>query len=48
MNLFVISGVCDAPVSEVVKGEIPFIIVLLAALLVITYFPVVSLVFVNY
>jgi C4-dicarboxylate transporter DctM subunit len=47
MNLFVISGVCDAPVSEVVKGEFPFIIVLLAALLVITYFPVVSLVFVH-
>jgi C4-dicarboxylate transporter DctM subunit len=47
MNIFVVSAVCDAPVMEVVKGEIPFIIILLAALLIITYFPWVSLVFVN-
>jgi C4-dicarboxylate transporter, DctM subunit len=47
MNIFVISGVCDAPVTEVVKGEIPFIIVLLAALLIITYFPALSLMFIN-
>ncbi len=47
MNIFVVSGVCKASVMEVVKGEIPFIIVLLAALLIITYFPAASLVFVH-
>ena len=45
MNLFVLSSVCDEPVLEVVKGHIPFLILLLAALLVITYLPWLSLVF---
>lgn len=46
MNLFVLSAVCDEPVIEVVKGHIPFLILLFAALLIITYFPWVSLVFI--
>jgi C4-dicarboxylate transporter DctM subunit len=47
MNLFVVSSVCRVPVMEVARGEIPFILILLIALLVITYFPIVSLVFVQ-
>jgi C4-dicarboxylate transporter DctM subunit len=47
MNLFVLSAVCDEPVIEVVKGHIPFLILLFSALLIITYFPWVSLVFIN-
>jgi C4-dicarboxylate transporter DctM subunit len=47
MNLFVLSAVCDEPVIEVVKGHIPFLILLLSALLIITYFPAVSLVFIK-
>ena len=46
MNLFVLSAVCDEPVIEVVKGHIPFLILLFSALLIITYFPWVSLVFI--
>jgi C4-dicarboxylate transporter DctM subunit len=47
MNLFVLSAVCNEPVLEVVKGHIPFLILLLSALLIITYFPEVSLVFIK-
>ena len=47
MNLFVLSAVCDEPIMEVVKGHIPFLIVLFSSLLIITYFPAVSLVFVK-
>jgi C4-dicarboxylate transporter DctM subunit len=47
MNLFVLSAVCNEPVLEVVKGHIPFLILLLSALLIITYFPAVSLVFIK-
>ena len=47
MNLFVLSAVCHEPIVEVVKGHIPFLILLFASLLIITYFPQVSLVFIN-
>ncbi|MFH1489075.1 MAG: TRAP transporter large permease subunit [Pseudomonadota bacterium] len=46
MNLYVLSAVCDESVIEVVKGHIPFLILLFSALLIITYFPWVSLVFI--
>lgn len=47
MNLFVLSAVCDEPIGEVVKGHIPFLILLFLSLLIITYFPAVSLVFLH-
>jgi len=47
MNLFVLSAVCDEPVIEVVKGHIPFLILLFCSLLTITYFPAVSLIFIK-
>lgn len=47
MHLFVMSAVCKEPVMEVVKGVLPFLILLLTGLFVITYFPNVSLVFLG-
>ena len=47
MNLFVLSAVCHEPVVEVVKGHIPFLIVLFGSLIVISYFPAVSLLFIH-
>ncbi len=47
MNLFVLSAVCDEPVMEVVKGHIPFLIVLFGSLIIISYIPAVSLIFIK-
>ncbi|MFH1122844.1 MAG: TRAP transporter large permease subunit [Pseudomonadota bacterium] len=47
MNLFVLSAVCDEPVMEVVKGHIPFLIVLFGSLIIISYIPAVSLIFIR-
>jgi C4-dicarboxylate transporter, DctM subunit len=43
MHLFVMSAVCKEPVTEVVKGVLPFLILLFAGLFMITYVPSVSL-----
>jgi C4-dicarboxylate transporter DctM subunit len=43
MHLFVMSAVCKEPVTEVIKGVLPFLILLLAGLFVITYIPWVTL-----
>jgi C4-dicarboxylate transporter DctM subunit len=48
MHLFVMAAVCKEPVVEVMKGVLPFLILLLAGLFVITYFPWVSLVFLKH
>lgn len=47
MNLFVMSSVCKEPVTEVMKGALPFLILLIVGLFVITYIPWVSLVFIG-
>jgi C4-dicarboxylate transporter, DctM subunit len=47
MHLFVMSAVCKEPLTEVIKGVMPFLILLLAGLFVITYIPWVSLVFLG-
>ncbi|HUT71761.1 MAG TPA: TRAP transporter large permease subunit [Desulfatiglandales bacterium] len=47
MNLFVLSAVCDEPVMEVVKGHIPFLAVLFASLIIISYVPAVSLLLIE-
>jgi C4-dicarboxylate transporter DctM subunit len=47
MHLFVMSAVCKEPLTEVIKGVIPFLIILFVGLFVITYIPWVSLVFLG-
>jgi C4-dicarboxylate transporter DctM subunit len=48
MHLFVMSSVCKAPIEEVIKGVIPFFILLLVGMFVITYIPWISLVFLSH
>lgn len=43
LNLFVMSGIAKTPVHDVARGVLPFYAVRLAALLVITYVPMISL-----
>jgi C4-dicarboxylate transporter DctM subunit len=47
MHLFVMSAVCKESVMEVVRAVLPFLILLFVGLFVITYFPIVSLVFLG-
>jgi tripartite ATP-independent transporter DctM subunit len=47
MNLFIASYRFNRPVTELYRATIPFMIVLFVALLVITYWPDLSLVFLN-
>ncbi len=47
MNLFIASYRFDKPVAELYRAAIPFMIVLFAAVLVITYWPDLSLVFLQ-
>jgi C4-dicarboxylate transporter DctM subunit len=44
LNLFVTSGVSDLPVTKVIRAALPWLAVLLAALVVLTYVPWISLV----
>lgn len=39
MNLFVIKGITDAPLSEVVRGSAPFVMLMLLGLAIIAAFP---------
>jgi TRAP-type C4-dicarboxylate transport system permease large subunit len=45
MNLFIASYRFNKPVTELYQAAIPFMIVLFAAVLVITYWPALSLIF---
>lgn len=47
MHLFVMSAVCKEPITEVIRGVLPFLILLLIGLFVITYIPSVSLCFLG-
>lgn len=47
MNLFISSYRFEKPVAEIYRATIPFMIVLLAAVLLITYWPGLSLVFLS-
>jgi C4-dicarboxylate transporter DctM subunit len=42
LNLFVISNISRIPLAEVLKGTIPFFIIMLAMLLLVTYVPIIS------
>jgi C4-dicarboxylate transporter, DctM subunit len=44
LNLFVTSGISQLPVTRVIRAAVPWLVVLLAALIIVTYVPWVSLV----
>lgn len=43
LNLFVLSGVSGAPVSEVIRGIIPFLLLMVVLLIAVTFLPFLSL-----
>lgn len=43
LNLYVLSTISTAPIGEVIRGILPFLILLLAVLMVITYVPQLTL-----
>lgn len=43
LNLFVLSTISDAPIGEVIRGILPFLIILLLVLALITYWPALTL-----
>ena len=43
LNLFVLSGVSRAPVDEVIRGVVPFLLLMAALLLLVTFVPALSL-----
>jgi TRAP-type C4-dicarboxylate transport system permease large subunit len=47
MNLFIASYRFNKPITELYQAAIPFMIVLLTAVLIITYWPALSLVFLH-
>ena len=47
LNLFVMSGITKLPVHEVVRGVMPFYVVRLLALMLISYIPSISLVLIR-
>jgi C4-dicarboxylate transporter DctM subunit len=44
LNLFVTSGIAGLPVTKVIRAALPWLVVLLAALIIVTYVPWVTLV----
>jgi C4-dicarboxylate transporter DctM subunit len=47
LNLFVISGIARLPVHEVARGVLPFFLVRMTGLMLITYIPAISLALVR-
>lgn len=43
LNLFVLAGVSKAPVTEVIKGVFPFLLIMVVLLALVTFFPILSL-----
>lgn len=43
LNLFVVASISRTPLAEVVRGTVPFIVLMLGLLLLITYVPAISL-----
>lgn len=48
LNLYVLSGVSGAPVTEVIRGVLPFVLLMLVLLMVVTYIPWLSLALPDY
>ena len=47
LNLYVLAGAARAPLYEAARGALPFVLLLLALLLVVTFFPAISLALPN-
>jgi len=47
LNLYVLATVSTAPITEVLRGILPFLVLLLLCLAIITYVPQLSLVLPN-
>jgi C4-dicarboxylate transporter DctM subunit len=43
LNLFVLATISDAPIGEVIRGILPFLVILLIVLGIITYVPWITL-----
>jgi C4-dicarboxylate transporter DctM subunit len=43
LNLFVLATISDAPIGEVIRGILPFLVILLLVLGLITYWPTMTL-----
>ena len=43
LNLYVLSTISDAPIGEVIRGILPFLIILLICLMIITYWPALTM-----
>lgn len=43
LNLYVLSTISDAPIGEVIRGILPFLILLLIVLMIITYVPALTM-----
>ena len=43
LNLFVLTSITEAPIKEVIKGTLPFILLMLIFLILVTYIPALSL-----
>jgi C4-dicarboxylate transporter DctM subunit len=43
LNLFVLATISEAPIGEVIRGILPFLILLLIVLGIITYVPILTL-----
>jgi C4-dicarboxylate transporter DctM subunit len=43
LNLFVLSSISKAPITETIRGVAPFVVLLLGFLLLVTFFPQLSL-----
>ncbi|OUR77183.1 C4-dicarboxylate ABC transporter permease [Alphaproteobacteria bacterium 46_93_T64] len=48
LNLFVLTSITDAPIKEVIQGTLPFIILMVFFLMLVTYIPEISLWLPNY
>jgi C4-dicarboxylate transporter DctM subunit len=42
LNLFVISNISKIPLAQVLRGTMPFFVLMVGLLLVVTYIPIIS------
>lgn len=43
LNLFVLASISDTPIKDIIKGSLPFLLLLLGLLIAVTYIPIISL-----
>jgi TRAP-type C4-dicarboxylate transport system permease large subunit len=47
LNLFVVSGVTQVPVVSISRYVLPFVLMMIVVVILIGYFPQISLIFLN-